>query len=173
MQLSTYGWFGVGAISILFVLTVITLQMSSSFSRFIGLGAGQPAAVGVAGTNEMTTLEVAQSVAAGQVDDLIINEISRGSGQVVQTGDRVVVHYVGTLSTGEQFDSSRDRGEPFTFTVGAGRVIAGWEQGLVGMREGGTRVLVIPPHLAYGSRPVGSIPANSTLVFTIELLEIR
>lgn len=97
-----------------------------------------------------------------------------GTGAEAKTGDAVSVHYVGTLADGTKFDSSRDRGEPFTFTLGAGEVISGWEQGILGMKVGGTRNLVIPPSLAYGAQGAGGvIPPNATLVFEVELLEIK
>lgn len=105
---------------------------------------------------------------------LYIQDVQQGSGDAVQDGAIAVVHYTGYLPDGTKFDSSRDRNEPFNVNVGAGSVIDGWEQGLVGMQPGGQRRLVIPPHLAYG--PVGAggvIPPNATLVFDIELLEVR
>ena len=80
---------------------------------------------------------------------------------------------MGTLTNGTKFDSSRDRGTPFTFNLGAGEVIDGWDKGVAGMRVGGIRRLTIPPDLAYGDRAVGSIPANSTLVFEVELLGVK
>jgi FKBP-type peptidyl-prolyl cis-trans isomerase len=97
-----------------------------------------------------------------------------GKGPEAKSGETVSVHYVGTLQAdGKEFDSSRKRGQPFTFPLGAGRVIKGWDQGVVGMKVGGKRKLTIPPSLAYGDRGVGSIPPNSTLVFEVELLEIK
>ena len=87
-------------------------------------------------------------------------------------GDLVTVHYVGTLTNGAKFDSSYDINRPYTFRLGAGAVIAGWDQGVVGMKVGGKRRLTIPPSLGYGSQPQGPIPANSTLIFEIELLSI-
>lgn len=99
---------------------------------------------------------------------------AEGSGAEAASGDRVSVHYTGRLEDGTQFDSSRDRGQPFEFTLGEGRVIRGWEEGVKGMKVGGRRHLVIPPELGYGPRAVGGvIPANATLHFDVELLGIR
>ncbi|WP_373049533.1 FKBP-type peptidyl-prolyl cis-trans isomerase [Vulgatibacter sp.] len=105
---------------------------------------------------------------------LQIEEIREGDGPEAKRGQRVTVHYVGTLTNGDKFDSSRDRGQGFTFGLGAGQVIKGWDEGVAGMKVGGLRKLTIPPDLAYGARgypPV--IPPNSTLVFEVELLEVR
>jgi FKBP-type peptidyl-prolyl cis-trans isomerase len=101
------------------------------------------------------------------IEDLVV-----GSGATAALGDTVTVHYVGTLLDGTKFDSSIDAGRPFSFRIGAGQVIAGWEQGVPGMRVGGRRRLTIPPSLGYGNRANGPIPANSTLKFDIDLLAI-
>ena len=95
-----------------------------------------------------------------------------------ETGQRVVVHYTGWLyedgERGAKFDSSVDRGQPFQFLIGVGQVIAGWDEGVASMKPGGKRTLIIPPALAYGSRGAGSvIPPNATLMFDVELLEVR
>ena len=103
---------------------------------------------------------------------LVSQDLVVGTGATAATGDTVTVNYVGTLANGTKFDSSYDRGQPFTFRLGAGQVIAGWDQGVVGMRVGGKRRLTIPPSLGYGSQANGPIPANSTLIFEIELLSI-
>jgi FKBP-type peptidyl-prolyl cis-trans isomerase len=107
--------------------------------------------------------------------ELMIEDLTEGSGQTAAAGDNVLVHYTGWLTDGSKFDSSLDRGQPFGFQLGAGRVIAGWDQGVAGMKVGGSRRLTIPPELAYGDRAVGGglIPANSTLVFEVELLGIE
>jgi FKBP-type peptidyl-prolyl cis-trans isomerase len=110
----------------------------------------------------------------GNIKKLVIDDIKIGEGAEVKEGDTVSVHYIGTLQEGgQEFDNSRKRGEAFEFTVGEGRVIKGWEQGLVGMKVGGQRILVIPPALAYGENGIGPIPPNSTLVFAIDLIEIK
>ncbi|MGI9179235.1 MAG: FKBP-type peptidyl-prolyl cis-trans isomerase [Longimicrobiaceae bacterium] len=96
-----------------------------------------------------------------------------GTGATAKSGDQVAVHYTGTLENGRKFDSSRDRGKPFEFALGAGRVIRGWDEGVAGMKVGGRRRLVIPPELGYGKQGTGPIPPNSTLHFDVELLEVR
>ncbi len=95
-----------------------------------------------------------------------------GTGEIAQPGDIVTVHYVGTLESGKVFDSSVDRNEPFTFPLGEGRVIKGWDEGVVGMQVGGVRKLIIAPDYAYGDRAIGPIPANSPLFFEIQLLDV-
>jgi peptidylprolyl isomerase len=105
---------------------------------------------------------------------LQMEEIKTGDGPAAKAGDIVVVHYVGRLTDGTKFDSSYDRNQPFTFTLGANQVIKGWDEGIVGMKVGGKRKLIIPPALAYGSQGAGSaIPPDSTLVFEVELQEIK
>ncbi len=104
---------------------------------------------------------------------LYLQDIQVGSGDEAVAGTSVSVHYEGWLPNGTKFDSSRDRNEAFVFLLGAGRVIGGWDEGVVGMRVGGIRKLVIPPHLAYGAGGAApSIPGNATLVFDIELLSV-
>jgi len=109
----------------------------------------------------------------GKLKNMVIDDIKTGEGREVMKGDTVSVHYVGTLQNGTEFDNSKKRGEPFEFTVGAGQVIQGWDEGLVGMKVGGQRILIIPPEMAYGERGVGPIPGNATLVFSIELVDVK
>ena len=125
--------------------------------------------------------EGAPTAAPGECDEspqtlgsgLVVQDVECGDGEEAERGDLVTVHYTGTLENGREFDSSRG-GEPFPLRLGAGMVIPGWEEGLPGMRVGGTRELTIPPELGYGQagRPP-EIPPNSTLVFEIELLEVE
>jgi peptidylprolyl isomerase len=107
------------------------------------------------------------------VDGLKYLDETVGSGQVVKSGDTVIVHYVGTLENGTKFDSSYDRNAPFTTQIGVGHVIKGWDEGIVGMKVGGKRKLVIPSDLGYGAQQAGSIPPNSTLIFEVELISIK
>jgi FKBP-type peptidyl-prolyl cis-trans isomerase FkpA len=101
-------------------------------------------------------------------------ELARGQGAEAKAGSKVSVHYTGWLPNGEKFDSSRDRNEPFGFTLGAGQVIAGWDEGVAGMKAGGRRKLIIPADLGYGtSGAPPDIPPGATLVFDVELLEVR
>ena len=120
--------------------------------------------------NTQTAAQVAQPAAEPKVtsEDSVV-----GKGVEAVAGKNVTVHYVGTLQDGTKFDSSVDRKSPFTFSLGKGEVIKGWEQGVAGMKVGGKRKLTIPPELAYGANSVGAIPANSTLIFEIELLDVK
>lgn len=103
-----------------------------------------------------------------------IEDTQVGAGPAAKAGDRVSVHYVGTLADGTKFDSSRDRGQPFAFQLGRGQVIRGWDVGVEGMQVGGVRKLTIPPDEGYGARGAGGvIPPNATLHFEVELLQIN
>ena len=104
---------------------------------------------------------------------LVIEEVTIGTGAEAERGQHVSVHYTGWLMDGTKFDSSKDRNDPFAFSLGAGQVIAGWDEGVTGMKVGGTRKLTIPPQLGYGARGAGGvIPPDATLVFEVELLGV-
>ena len=126
---------------------------------------------------KLQTPTVVPTLAAGTIErmkELGIEDIQVGTGSAVKAGDTVVMHYTGTLINGAKFDSSLDRGQPFVTKIGVGAVIAGWDQGVPGMKVGGKRKLLIPAALGYGSRGAGgAIPPDSDLIFEVELLEIR
>jgi len=110
----------------------------------------------------------------GELGGLQINDKTVGTGTEAANGDRVTVHYTGRLSDGTKFDSSLDRDQPFEFVLGEGRVIQGWEKGVLGMKVGGQRELVIPPEMGYGAQGAGDvIPPNAVINFDIELLEVQ
>lgn len=118
-----------------------------------------------------TAPEPAEDVVDQYGDELQITDTKVGTGDVALAGMTITVHYRGTLTDTTVFDSSLTR-EPLTFKLGARRVIRGWDQGLIGMRVGGKRTLVVPPRLGYGGKTMGKIPANSHLIFEIELLRL-
>jgi len=120
------------------------------------------------------TTDTPQANNPEKVSELSMIDVQVGEGAEALAGKTVVVHYRGTFLDGRPFDSSHDRGEPFVFQLGAGQVIQGWDQGVVGMREGGTRKLTIPSELAYGERGAGQvIPPNTPLAFEVQLLEVQ
>lgn len=109
----------------------------------------------------------------GNFSRMVIDDIKVGTGVEVKEGDTVAVHYAGRLQNGQEFDNSRKRGDTFEFVVGGGQVIKGWDEGLVGMKVGGERILVIPSDKGYGDQGIGPIPGGATLIFSIELIEIK
>ncbi len=122
-------------------------------------------------TNENTVSNNSNNT--NKMDEVKIEVLQQGQGAETKNGDVLTVNYVGTLENGTKFDSSIDRNQPFSFTLGAGQVIQGWDQGLVGMKIGEKRRLTIPASLGYGDRNIGTIPANSTLIFEVDLLKIN
>jgi FKBP-type peptidyl-prolyl cis-trans isomerase len=127
------------------------------------------------GSNNSTDdLSVSPSPTAAAVSkELKIEDQTVGTGDEAVVGKSVTVNYKGTLTDGTEFDSSYGRNQPFSFNLGSGQVIQGWEQGVQGMKVGGKRKLTIPPSLGYGAQATGKIPANSTLIFEIELLSVK
>lgn len=136
-------------------------------------------------TNGLREVEVTTDAPVERASDgataLKVKDLTEGSGAAIKSGTQISVHYTGWLYAseaagfkGKQIDSSHDRNEAFVFRVGAGQVIPGWDKGVVGMKAGGKRLLIIPPNLAYGERGAGgAIPPNSTLVFEVEVLSIK
>jgi FKBP-type peptidyl-prolyl cis-trans isomerase len=129
----------------------------------VACGGGSGPAAPTAAANEVTTPSGLK-----YVDQVV------GAGAQPQAGRTAVVHYTGWLMDGKKFDSSKDRGQPFTFTVGRGEVIKGWDEGVATMKVGGKRTLIVPPDLGYGARGAGGvIPPNATLKFEVELLDVK
>ena len=168
---------GIFACIALMTLAIFLLRVDSTTSALSRLEGETQSAVVVVGDGEDTDRERALAVADslssdGQLNRLVIDDINFGSGPEATAGDTVRVHYIGRLTNGQEFDNSYKRGEPITFTLGSGEVIRGWEEGIAGMQVGSERVLVVPPEFGYGTQAVGPIPANSVLIFAVELVEI-
>ncbi|MDO8265221.1 MAG: FKBP-type peptidyl-prolyl cis-trans isomerase [Candidatus Parcubacteria bacterium] len=142
----------------IFLIIILIIAVLGSYFLFNGLKSAEESKV-----NSNTF----------DIQGMKVEILKQGEGEEAKSGDKVSVHYVGTLEDGTKFDSSVDRGTPFTFTLGIGQVIQGWDMGVAGMKIGEKRKLTIPSDLAYGSTRMGSIPPNSTLIFEVELLGIN
>ncbi len=126
-----------------------------------------------AGCNKPTSTPVTEPATPVELEGgLKYLVLANGNGAVAKAGDKIAVHYTGTLEDGKKFDSSVDRGDPFVFRLGQGQVIKGWDLGIAGMKEGERRKLTIPPALGYGSSGTGPIPPNATLLFEVELVKV-
>jgi hypothetical protein len=132
-----------------------------------------PAYTGIGGGGGAKGVADAGWAPSASEPPLTVTTTMPGKGIAAANGDKVRVHYVGTLADGTKFDSSRDRARPFDFTLGKGQVIKGWDQGVLGMKAGERRTLVIPPGLAYAGRAMPKIPAGSTLTFDVEMIAIN
>lgn len=131
-------------------------------------------ALGMLTINPLQGATMSDNKTVTTASGLKYEDVKQGTGEAAAAGKTVSVHYTGWLTDGKKFDSSKDRGQPFEFPLGGGRVIKGWDEGVQGMKVGGVRKLTIPSDLAYGSRGAGGvIPPNATLVFEVELLGVR
>lgn len=158
-------------IAIAIAIVVVLLFIVLGFFGVSGFGGGQlPDATPGQGGAQAILDELSET---GTVSELRTSVIAQGQGEAVRAGDVVTVHYIGVLPDGTVFDSSRDRGEPFAFTVGVGQVIQGWDQALIGTKVGDRFIIAIPPELGYGAQAIGAIPANATLLFDVEVLGIE
>lgn len=161
-----------------YLLLVIILVVISGAVLYVVLS-GRTSQVKLTSSPNIQTLTPqiqtkGQSSSKPTENKLIIQDLKVGTGAEAKTGNIVSVNYIGTLLDGTKFDSSYDRGQPFLFTLGQRQVIQGWEQGILGMKVGGKRKLIIPPPLAYGAKGIpGFIPPNAFLAFEVEMLEVK
>jgi peptidylprolyl isomerase len=156
--------FGIAAMAVMFL---VIAQITSTPSAIAAPTSNPTSEISMTPAKP-TTAEII-TTASG----LKYQEITIGTGAVPKQGNKVTVHYIGTLENGTKFDSSRDRNRPFDFNLGVGQVIKGWDEGLSTMRVGGRRILTIPADLGYGARGAGGvIPPNATLIFDVELLKV-
>jgi FKBP-type peptidyl-prolyl cis-trans isomerase len=164
---------------VVLVIGIIGLVVASLFIFHItdSFTAKQPEATKTVNITKDTKVlkQTTPTIMNGTTDTngLKIEDTKIGTGREVKSGDTVVINYLGTLTDGTKFDSSYDRGQPFETQIGIGQVIKGWDLGVVGMKVGGKRKLTIPPELGYGSQDMGSIPPNSTLIFEVELIDVK
>lgn len=151
------------------VVVAVVVVAIFIFLGFFGVGTSQQPEVksGVTAAQELLN-DISKT---GTVTALAVIDTVDGTGDAAKAGDTISVNYIGVLPNGTVFDASEGRGV-FTFTLGSGQVIKGWDQGLLGIRVGGTRLIAIPPELAYGAQAVGQIPANSALIFQVQLVSI-
>lgn len=169
------------AVAIAVVIALGLLFFGGNLFTFLGPKAGEPAPEFA--TTTLSAGSMPQAMQDGQTGASLPTELPTtltakddvvGTGAEAVAGKTVTVHYVGMLPDGTVFDASTKRGQPFTFQLGAGMVIKGWDQGVAGMKVGGKRTLIIPPDMAYGSQGAGNvIPPNATLIFQVELLDVK
>jgi FKBP-type peptidyl-prolyl cis-trans isomerase FkpA len=160
----------------LIILTISTALSLSLLGCTKNSSTENPNSGGTTSTATNTTQSANMTAAPttpASTDALKIEDVKVGTGTEATSGKTVTVNYTGWLTNGTKFDSSLDRNQPFKFRLGGGQVIAGWDQGVAGMKIGGKRKLTIPPNLGYGARGVGPIPPNSTLVFEVDLLGVE
>ncbi len=150
------------------VVVAVVVVAIFIFLGFFGVTGTQQDAGSVETAAQRLLNDIAQT---GTVSSLQVIDTVEGTGVGAKPGDTLTVNYTGVLPDGTVFDSSQGR-EPFTFVLGSGEVIRGWDQGLIGMKVGGTRLIAIPAELAYGNRSVGQIPANASLIFQVEMVSI-
>lgn len=177
MQVSKFEAVGIGVSVALMALALFLLRVDTSLnSESVADSDSQESNIVLAdGANQQAALGAALEAASSnnRLAKVIANDVILGDGETVEADSRVEIHYIGSLQNGQQFDNSYHRGAPLVFTVGDGKVISGLEEGVVGMKVGGQRVLVIPAELAYGEDGFGPIPGGATLVFAVELLAVK
>lgn len=177
IKINKYEALGIGVSVGAMALALFLMRLDGSASLgnvFVSNSSDQSASVivsenGVEGVGNALN----EASSGNEVQKIVVTDVLLGVGKEVEKGDKAEVQYIGTLQNGQEFDNSYKKGESFTFTVGDNKVIDGWNEGIVGMKAGGQRILIIPSHLAYGSKGYGPIPANATVVYAIELVSIK
>lgn len=163
-------------ISVIIIVGIFGVSLLSSQSSQKIAQTAFPSPTNAIINNQQTASKSASVTAENFItmnDGLKLEDLKEGTGSAVIAGNTVTVNYLGTLQNGTKFDSSYDRNAPFTTQIGVGQVIKGWDEGIIGMKTGGKRKLIIPSSLGYGDQATGSIPPNSTLIFEVELLNIK
>ena len=177
MKLNKYEAGGIALSIMALSLALFLMRLDGTLDRDFyfkkGSSANQQASVINAVDLDRLPDALSSNMAGNRVVDMVVTDLSLGIGKEVKTGDTVTVNYIATLQNGQEFDNSYKKGETFTFKVGTGKVIAGFDEGVIGMKVGGQRVLIIPPRLAYGSKGYGPVPSNATVVYAIELVAIK
>lgn len=178
MKLSKFEAYGISISVGLMVLALWVFRIQDTNNELATIDANtQMAAIQIADTGSKRSAVgnalLDASDESGNLEKLIIDDVRIGTGDPVEKGDIVTVHYIGTLQNGQEFDNSYKKGKPLSFEVGKGRVIKGWEEGILGMQKDGQRILVIPSEKAYGEAGYGPIPSHATLVFAVELISIE
>ncbi len=175
-KLSKNEWVAVGASLVLVGYTLFGSQVGSLFKKTTNQNMQEEAKESlqaeVDAAREVAAAAQSKPQSNATMNDIIISDSVVGTGVVAVSGKVISVNYLLALSDGTVIQNSKDFGAPFSFVLGAGQVIQGWEKGFTGMKVGGVRTIVVPPSLGYGAQAVGPIPANSTLVFTVELLGV-
>ena len=164
--------FGLALLAFILIAFIINSMKNSQKTTSVGGGTSGDTQV-VTPASEPVSNPSSRSATTVVTKTLKTEDLLVGSGKEIKDGDKAIVNYKGTLVDGTVFDSTDKYGASFGFTLGSGEVIEGWDQGVAGMKVGGKRKLTIPPELGYGATPMGTIPANSTLIFEIELVKIE
>ena len=166
--LETREWIGV---SVAIVVVIVLFFGQSIWTAIVGPQTADKQAAPLTKDTEAPTQPTVKDIST--IAGIQIYDMNVGTGTEAVSGKTIAAHYIGTLEDGTKFDSSLDRGQPFEFKLGAGQVIKGWDVGIAGMKVGGIRTLVISPELGYGAQAIGSIPANSTLIFQVQLMGVK
>lgn len=176
INIHKYEMIGIGVSVALMSLALFFMRVNGTFEQGATANVSGQAASVVLAENSQDGLNQAFSSAmsmTGRIDKLVITDVVLGNGGEAKKGDQVTVNYIGTLQNGQEFDNTYKKGSPVTFTIGDSKVIDGWNEGVVGMKAGGQRIIVVPADMAYGREGYGPIPANATLVYAIELVSVK